>query len=203
MKSAEKEKDRRGYSTRFDEALLMASELHRHQFRKGKDVPYITHLLGVASLVGVHGGDEDQVIGALLHDAIEDCVSQVPTIAEDIREKFGPRVLEIVEGCTDAFEDPKPPWETRKVAYMERLKSLPDDSPTLIVSLADKVYNAGAIVSDHRQVGSELWARFNASAEQTLWYYDSLARIFSKKIPGPMADQLERLVEELKRAVEG
>lgn len=85
---------------------------------------------------------------------------------------------------------------------MER-EIVSDDSPTLIVSLADKVYNAGAIVSDHRQVSDELWARFTAGAEQTLWYYRSLSEIFSAKIPGPLADQLERLVEELKRFVEG
>ena len=182
------------YTERFDEALTWASELHRQQTRNGKDVPYITHLLGVASLVGANGGDEDQVIAALLHDAIEDCVGDVPDIVEQIEDRFGAHVLHIVDGCTDAYEDPKPPSMERKKNYLAHLRELPDDSPIYLVSLADKVHNARAIVADLHKVGEELWERFNVTRDESIWYYSSLADIFREKQPGYLADELQSLV---------
>ncbi len=185
------------YTKRFDEALAMASELHRHQMRKGKDVPYITHLLGVASLVGANGGDEDQVIAGLLHDAIEDCVDEVPDVAARIERRFGSRVLSIVDGCTDAYEMPKPPWKERKIAYLAHLRELPDDSAIYLVSLADKVHNARAIVADLGRVGDALWDRFNAGRRGSLWYYDALAEIFADQHPGYLADELSACVRKM------
>lgn len=189
------------YSKRFDKALAFACDIHREQTRKGKDIPYINHLMAVASLVGSNGGDEDQVIGALLHDAIEDCIDDVPDIREQIRQKFGERVLEIVEGCTDADTHPKPPWAERKQAYLDHLRELPDDSPVLLVSLSDKVHNARAILRDLRVHGDELWERFKGKHGGTLWYYHTLATIFEEKRPGHLADELRRVVEAMK--VEG
>lgn len=189
------------YSQRFDEALTWANELHRDQKRKGKDVPYINHLMAVASLVGSNGGDEDQVIGALLHDAIEDCIGEVDDIQDQIRDKFGERVLEIVDGCTDAYEDPKPDWPERKQAYLEHLRELSDDSPVLLVSLSDKVHNARSILRDLRKHGDELWGWFKGKHAGTLWYYNTLAGIFEDKQPGYLADELRRVVEAMK--VEG
>lgn len=180
------------YSERLDEALVFAHRLHQHQRRKGADIPYITHLLGVAALVGDHGGDEDQVIGALLHDAIEDQIKVHPNLRERIAALFGPRVLEIVEACTDADTDPKPPWRARKEAYLAHLEAAPDAAPFLIVSAADKLYNARSIVRDHALIGDEIWARFRNGGEAgTRWYYRELARIFSTKSLGStLADQL-------------
>lgn len=187
-----------GYSKRFDQALVWASELHRDQTRKDKDVPYINHLMAVASLVGTHGGDEDQVIAALLHDAIEDCVGDVPDVAEQLEERFGPRVSRIVDGCTDAYTEPKPDWNQRKQNYIDHLRNCPEDAPVLLVALSDKVHNARSIVRDFQQVGDELWDRFNATREQTIWYYETLADVFGRKIPGPLADELARLVDQMK-----
>ena len=189
------------YSARFDEALSWASQLHRDQKRKGKDVPYVNHLLAVASLVGTHGGDEDQVIAALLHDAIEDCVGEVEDVADQIEEKFGARVLSIVEGCTDAYTDPKPAWKERKVEYIEHLRGSDDEDPVLLVALADKVHNARSIVRDLQQVGDALWERFNASRGQTIWYYETLAEVFDDKRSGALADELKSLVEKMKGSV--
>ena len=187
-----------GYSERFNRALLWAADIHCQQTRKGKDVPYINHLLAVASIIGSNGGDEDQVIAGLLHDAIEDCVGERPTIVDEIAQKFGDRVLYLVEGCTDAYEEPKPEWSKRKTAYLAHLRDLPDDSPILLVSLADKVHNARSIVRDLFEVGDELWARFNAGCTGTLWYYDSLATIFADKKPGYLATELRFLVDNMK-----
>ena len=190
------------YTERFDEALTWASELHRDQTRNGKkDVPYITHLLGVASLVGTNGGDEDQVIAALLHDAIEDCVGDVPDIEEQIEERFGARVLHIVDGCTDAYEHPKPPSMERKKNYLAHLRGLPDDSPIYLVSLAHKVRNVRAIVADLQKVGEQLWERFNVTRDESIWYYSSLADIFRKKQPGHLANELQSLVRAMSDGV--
>jgi (p)ppGpp synthase/HD superfamily hydrolase len=186
-----------GYSERFEEALVWAARLHREQTRKGKDVPYIHHLMAVASLVGSHGGDEDQVIAGLLHDAIEDCVGEVPDVAEQIGERFGERVREIVEGCTDAATDPKPPWRERKEAYLAHLRELDEGAPVLLVSLSDKVHNARSIVADLWEVGEVLWDRFNAGREGSLWYYGELAEIFGEKQPGYLSRELKALVEQM------
>ncbi len=185
------------YSTKFDEALVFASEIHRHQTRKGNGVPYITHLLAVASIVGTYGGSETQVIGGLLHDAIEDCVREIPDIAAQIHGRFGGEVLAIVQACSDTEEDPKPPWRARKEAYLAHLAEAAPEAPYLLVSLADKVHNASSIVQDYRVIGDKIWERFNPAAgrEGTLWYYRSLSRIFLEKQPGPLATELARIVD--------
>lgn len=180
---------------RFDEAFQYAHRLHRAQQRKGTPIPYISHLMTVAALVVEHGGDEDQAIGALLHDAAEDQGGE-KTLAE-IRTKFGERVAAIVADCTDAWEEPKPLWRPRKEAY---LAILPSKSPhSLLVSLADKTHNAEAIVFDYRVLGDGLWERFNGGAKGTRWYYGALAEIFAEKMPGRLSDRLSRAVDQFGR----
>ena len=101
---------------RFTRAVAYAARLHARQKRKGTERPYLAHLLGVASIVLEHGGDEDAAIAALLHDAVEDQGGR-PRLGE-IRRKFGARVARIVDGCTDAYTVPKPPWRERKLKYL-------------------------------------------------------------------------------------
>lgn len=175
---------------RFDEAFHYAHQLHRTQTRKGTPIPYISHLMTVAALVVEHGGNEDQAIGALLHDAAED-QGGVKTL-EDIRRRFGDTVAEIVSDCTDAWTEPKPDWRARKEAYLANLSAKPKQS--LLVSLADKTHNAEAILFDYRVLGDPLWQRFNGGAEGTRWYYSALARVFSQTIPGRLSDRLSRAV---------
>ena len=176
---------------RFDDALQWASDLHRQQTRKGTPVPYIAHLLGVASIALELGADEDGAIGALLHDAVED---QDVTVAE-IETRFGPAVARIVADCTDSHTTPKPPWRARKQAYLDKLADKPPAS--LLVSLADKTYNANAIVEDLRQLGPALWPRFTGGREGSLWYYDTLAKTYARVLPGAGAERLTRLVAEM------
>ena len=179
---------------RFRSALVLASELHRGQVRKGaKGIPYVGHLLGVASIVIEDGGDEDEAIAALLHDAPED-QGGAATLAR-IRSEYGERVGAIVEACTDTLENPKPPWRERKERYIAHLEEAPED--VLRVSLADKVHNARAILADYREIGEELWSRFRGSREESLWYYRTLADVFSRRRPGPLADELRRTVDEI------
>jgi (p)ppGpp synthase/HD superfamily hydrolase len=100
------------YTEKFERALDYAARLHKYQCRKGTSIPYITHLLAVASLVGENGGTEEEVVAALLHDAPEDQGGEATL--EDIRTNFGDEVAKTVDGCTDTYEDPKPPWRERK-----------------------------------------------------------------------------------------
>lgn len=185
------------YSERFDEALIYASTIHRAQTRKGSPVPYITHLLAVAALVGEHGGNEDQIIAALLHDAIEDCIADIPDIRAQIETRFGAGVLVIVEACTDADVYPKPPWRERKEAYLDRLQHKADGDPSLLVALADKVHNARSIELDHLTMGDEIYERFRGKRDGTLWYYRSLVTIFSAKLQTPLVHELRRVVDAL------
>jgi (p)ppGpp synthase/HD superfamily hydrolase len=179
---------------RFQRALGLALELHRDQVRKGpKRIPYVAHLLGVASIVLEDGGDEDEAIAALLHDGPEDRGGGATL--ERIRAEFGERVAAIVEGCSDTLEQPKPPWRARKERYLGHLEEAPPD--VLHVSLADKVHNARAILGDYREVGEELWSRFRGTREESLWYYRALAELFSRRRPGPLAEELARTVDEI------
>jgi (p)ppGpp synthase/HD superfamily hydrolase len=177
-------------TTRFDEALRYAHDLHRDQTRKGTPIPYISHLMTVSALVIEHGGNEDQAIGALLHDAAEDR-GGAETL-EEIRRRFGDAVALIVHDCTDAWTEPKPDWRPRKEAYLDKLPMKPEAS--LLVSLADKVHNAEAILFDYRALGDALWPRFNGGREGTRWYYQSLAKVFAEKLPGQLSDRLSQAV---------
>jgi len=178
---------------RFQEAFILASMLHAQQKRKGTDIPYLSHLLGVTALVLEDGGDEDQAIAALLHDAVED-QGGLKTL-EDIRQKFGHHVAEIVDGCTDAYTHPKPPWKPRKAAYLAHLRQA---SPDIVrVSLADKLHNARSIHSDLQRHGKSTWRRFNGGREGTLWYYHSLVEIYEELSASPNVAELRRVVQAL------
>ena len=178
---------------RFDEALAYASRAHRAQIRKGSGIPYVSHLLGVASLALELGADEDQAIAALLHDAVED-QGGAERLA-DIRARFGDRVAEIVADCTDTDVEPKPPWQARKEAYVASLADKPPHS--LLVSLADKLHNAGAILTDLTAHGPSVWGRFTGGREGSLWYYKALSEAFEARLPGPAANRLARLVKDM------
>lgn len=180
-------------SDRFDDALAFASRLHRTQLRKGSPVPYIAHLLAVCSLVIEHGGTEDQAIAALLHDAVEDQGGQ-PRL-DEIRVRYGDVVAEIVSDCTDAWTEPKLPWVERKNDYLAALPSKPARS--LLVSLADKVHNASAILADYNQIGEPLWKRFKGDRDGTIWYYQRLDTIFSASLPSPLATHFSHIVSQL------
>lgn len=181
---------------RFADALQLASELHRTQTRKSTQIPYIGHLLIVAGLVIEAGGDEDTVIGALLHDAVEDC-GGAPTLAL-IGQKFGDRVAAIVDACSDTDEDPKPPWRGRKEKYIAGIPHKTREAR--LVSLADKVHNAQAILRDHQLMGDEVWQRFSGRKDGTLWYYRALSDAFRPDGDVALCRALDAAVSELERS---
>jgi len=189
------ENNRSANWARLAEGVTYALEIHAEQLRKGSSVPYVSHLLGVAGLVLEHGGDEEQAIAAMLHDAIEDQGAYLEPL---IRERFGGRVADIVRGCTDADTVPKPPWQDRKEAYLRHLEDAGAD--TLLVSCADKVHNVRTICTDIRMHGaSDVFARFKGSRVGTLWYYRSLADVFGRLLPGSLSDELTETVARLEQ----
>lgn len=180
-------------SPRFQDALAYAARLHGEQLRKGTDIPYIAHLLGVTSIALHHGASEDEAIAALLHDAVED--QGGAATREEIRKLFGDDVARIVDGCTDTDVSPKPPWRQRKEAYIRHIH---DASPSVrLVSASDKVDNARAILSDYRQCGESVWDRFKGGKEGTLWYYRALVEAFTATGTNPLIEELDRIVSEL------
>ena len=180
---------------RFEDAVAFAADLHRRQVRKGTGVPYLAHLMAVASLALEHGASEDEAIAAVLHDAVED--QGGAATADAIRERFGDAVADIVAGCTDTDQTPKPPWRARKEAYVRHLASA---SPSVrLVSLCDKLHNARAIVADYRTAGEAIWNRFSGGKQGTLWYYRALVEAFRAHGVTPLLQELERVVREMER----
>jgi len=186
-------------SPKFVSALTYAARLHANQHRKRTGRPYIGHLLGVASIVIEYGGDEEMAIAALLHDAVED-QGGLPRLRE-IRRKFGHRVADIVDGCTDAYGEPKPPWSERKRAYLARLGK--ESADVRLVSAADKLSNARETLHDLRIHGEGVFERFKGKKEGTLWYYRALIAAFRAVGNNPLIDELDRVVSELEEISRG
>lgn len=187
--------------SRLHVALDYAAEAHQAQARKGTSIPYLSHLLGVASLVMEHGGDEDQVIAGLLHDVLEDCG---PEHLDRIQELFGAKVLAIVRACTDGTPDSsgqKAPWRDRKERYLEHLRDAAKEA--LLVSACDKLHNARAIALD-LAVGEDVFARFTGGRSGTLWYYQSLVEVFRARLgaSNPLVIELVATVLRFEQARE-
>jgi (p)ppGpp synthase/HD superfamily hydrolase len=195
-------------TAQFTRAIDYARQVHV-SYRKETTVPYMAHLLGVASLVMGESGHvrfpvtEDMVIAALLHDAVED-EGGLPRL-RDIEANFGKEVAKIVEGCTDSFEEDsskKLKWEDRKKSYIDRLRKEPEG--TLIVSAADKLYNARAILEDYREIGAAVWNRFKRGRKEQLWYFGELIKVYQERCPSwRIVSELERVIGELERVSAG
>jgi len=180
------------YSERLDQALALAAAAFRDKRRKRTDIPYLSHLLQVMVTVAEHGGTEDQLVAAVLHDYLEDIPG---SSAQDLTLRFGPRVAELVVGLSDTTELPKPPWGPRKQAYLTHLARAPVELK--LISAADKLHNARSIQRDLHQIGSEVFDRFSASRVQTLWYYRAVVRSLGHDWAHPLLDELRQVVDAL------
>ena len=185
-------------SSRFAEALCYVADLHAQQRRKVSGEPYLAHLLAVVAIVMEHGGNEDEAIAALLHDAVEDQGGRVTL--EDIRRRFGPSVADIVEGCTDAMGSPKPPWRQRKEAHLAHLREA--SASVRLVVAADKLHNAASLVREYRRRGESLWASFHGGRDGTLWYYRAMTDALKQIAATPIVEELDRTVRELELKIE-
>ena len=183
-------------SDKFQEALIYATQAHCTQTRKQTGVPYVGHIMGVASIALEYGATETEAIGALLHNVVEDCGGAERL--REIRACFGEEVARIVEGCTDTDQTPKPPWLERKRSYLAHLPRA--DASTRLVSASDKLHNARAILADLRKHGPEVFEWFKGKKDGTLWYYRSLVSIFRQFSDHPhLIDELDRVVTELEQ----
>lgn len=188
---------------RFARALSLAVEWHGGQFRKGVDIPYMSHLMTVSSIVMEHGGKEDEAIAALFHDALEDAPDAVEAARREarIRDEFGHAVAEIVLGCTDGKPNGggvKAPWKERKTAYLTAMRDKPDS--TLLVAGSDKLHNLTCTVRDVRREGPGTLSRFNTGAEEQAWYYGVIGQILAER-GAPMAKDYNVLLTEFKEAL--
>jgi hypothetical protein len=203
------------YGQRYEEALSYAARLHATQLRKSDthsafEIPYVAHLLEVSALVWLGGGDEDQAIAGLLHDAIEDRSGH--TSPEEVERRFGPRVRDIVLACSDGAPDIErgsSTWLRRKVAYLAALYD-PDHTSALIVTVADKISNARAITDDLAIAGDSydaqeaFWGRFNAPRQASGWYYgEVLAAARTSDPDNPLVLRLAPLVREIEARAGG
>ena len=180
---------------RLAEAFAYAADIHASQVRKSTDIAYISHLMSVSALVIEHGGDTDQAIAGLLHDALEDCgMEHLPII----QQRFGQRAAAIVVACTDGTPDEqgkKAPWRERKEQYLAHLRHASPD--VLLVSACDKLHNARSVLSDLKDIGAEVFTRFTGGQDGTLWYYGQLATIFGERTPGRLASELLQTVDAM------
>jgi GTP pyrophosphokinase len=184
----------------FTRAVDYARALHT-ETRKGTKIPYMAHLLGVASrVVGEAGGavpvTEDMVIAAILHDTVEDKGGK-PRL-DDVERVFGKHVADMVLGLSDTLaedHDKKEGWEERKIAYLARLRIEPED--VLLISAADKLYNAKAILDDLKEIGPEVWDRFERGPDKQIWYFHALLEVFHARLKSRMVDELQRVVDEI------
>ena len=183
-------------SEKFEEALVYATQAHGNQMRKKTGIPFVAHILGVTAIALEYGASETEAISALLHDTVEDCGGA--DRLRDIREKFGDDVAGIVDGCTDTYETPKPPWLERKRAYIEHLKD--SDSSTRLVSASDKLHNTRAILAELRRHGTDVFDRFGGKKDGTLWYYRTLVTAFGEHgNHTDLIDELDRVVTEIEK----
>ena len=184
-------------STRFADAVAYACAAHAKQIRKGTAIPYVAHLLGVASIALEFGANEDEAIGAILHDVVEYCGGKPRR--DDVRSRFGATVATIVDGCTDSDVNPKPPWRQRKENYIQHLAQA--SASTRLVSASDKLYNARSILDDYRNIGDTAWSRFTGDKSGTLWYYRALANAYKAAGSNALIQELDRVVSELEDLV--
>ena len=189
------------FTYHYEQALAFAAWLHQKQIRKRSGIPYIAHLIAVSSMVIENGGNEDEAIAGLLHDSIEDQAHRfggAALLRDLLRDRFGNRVVEIVDACTDSEANPRPPWRQRKEAFVARLSHI-DDSVALVVS-CDKLHNASSLLDDLHEMGNRLWDQFNGGKDGSLWYYRSVVKALrSARPPLRVINELDRVVSELEQ----
>ena len=175
--------------------MIYANRLHVKQTRKVSGNPYMAHLLGVAALVLEDGGSEDQCIAALLHDAIEDQGGD--KTRQEIRKRFGERVVEIVNGCSDADHFPKPPWRERKEKFIHSLASASNE--VVRVTAADKLDNVRSLLVFYPRFGSMIWRKFNGGRDGTFWYYAEVTKALQARSESQLVKALAKAVDDLQK----
>ncbi len=191
--------------SRLARATKRALRWHAEQHRKGSEIPYASHLLQVAGLVLEFGGDVDQAVAGMLHDALEDAPTPAARAKRErkIEAEFGDEVLAIVLDCTDTgpeeSAETKLPWRERKERFLERLPRAHAKSPLVVA--CDKRHNLGALVGDVRIEGLAYMDRFNAPPDDQIWYFERLIGTVQQALPKRLAAEMKALLRELRQLV--
>ena len=171
-------------------------EVYQKQKRKGKDIPYVTHPLTVGLILASAGASEEVVIAGILHDTIEDSVSEKKVTREMLVERFGEEIAVLVESVSET--DKSLSWEERKKEALAHIGTFSRGS--LLVKSADIISNASELVDDYRREGEEVFARFNAPKEKILkHYFEAINAIVGKWEESPLAEDLKSLASELQK----
>ena len=179
-------------SDRLMRGIAIASRAHDGHYRKGSGVPYISHPMAVMLIAASVTNDEDVLLAALFHDILED-VPENYSRAE-MKDEFGLRVVEIVEGVTK--NSSLPSWQERADAYLEQLSR--GSAESIIVAAADKFHNLSQTLEDLDRDGHSLWRRFRSTPSQQLWWYTSVRNVVAERLSDmPLLDDLDVLIERL------
>jgi (p)ppGpp synthase/HD superfamily hydrolase len=172
-----------------EKALQIAAKAHVNQRRKGSDIPYIVHPVAVGMILMKAGYDETLVAAGILHDTVEDTDLSL----QDIEQEFGPKIAEIVGGCSEP--DKALSWDQRKTHTIEYLKNAPNDIRA--VACADKLHNIRSITNDYKRIGAEIWNKFNAGKEKQEWYYTQIVESLNYQNSFPLVEELKEEVHNL------
>jgi hypothetical protein len=179
-------------TARLADALAYAVAVHGGEIRRATGTSRIAHALAAASFVLDHGGDEDQAVAALLHDAAE---AGGPARLEEIRARFGDRVARIVEACTG--DEPEPGRWAGGERAAERARALAPDAGLVVA--AEAVHDAYTILRSLRATGEAIWQQLGAAPDDVVWHYRALARALREAGGGPLVDELDRVVRGIER----
>jgi len=180
-------------SRKFESALAFANQVHAHQKRKDSGAPYFAHVIGVAALVLEDGGSEEEAIAALLHDTAEDQGGQA--MLDEIAERFGKTIAQIVAECSDTLISPKPPWQARKENHINGLRTARPE--TIRIMLADKVYNSRNLLRSLQERGEIVWENFKGGRDGTIWYFQQMYAVFAETKSGYMLDEFARNIKRI------
>lgn len=191
------------YTDRIEKAIKVASHAHRNQTRKGTDIPYVSHLFSVMTILSEYTEDEDLLIAGLLHDMLEDTNLEEYSVS-NIEAEFGQRVLAIIQDVSEKknagmqSKEEKETWKNRKDLYLHHLEKASEDA--LLVSSADKLHNLLSTIEDFNKDGDALWNRFNASKNDQLWFYKEFSNVLIRRLPKhPLAERVSSTVKELEK----
>jgi len=181
-------------------AIKFVAEAHQGQYRKGTNIPYISHLMNVMKTLCENGCDKEIITAGILHDVVEDTSVTI----EQVERLFGKRVATLVAGASEPEhmrngKDGKTSWRLRKQHTIEFIlhEATLDQ---MLVTCADKLDNAEAIRQDLTQIGEKIWERFNAPKSDQQWYYTSLAAAFEKR-SAEFGEPLSKLSQRLTKTI--
>lgn len=193
------------FTSRIDEAIKLASHLHRHQTRKDvNNTPYISHLVSVAIILSEAGCDEDTIIAGLMHDSLED----VPNYNyENLVNDCGDQVAKIVKHVTEPLdanklENEQLPWLERKETYLKNLRE--GEKESAMVSAADKIHNTESFIKSSTKEGEAFTSRFGSSLRNKLWFHEETLKIIEEKLGSnhSLTIKLSESTEKFKKFIE-